>query len=97
MEATRHSKTSILLASIYLILLVLEVVFINQCFGSFCVKDDWLLYLNPGVFIVALGSMGDADPSTASLVIVGLITAGIISTTLFFIGSVLERVLGNCQ
>ena len=87
-------RGGIFLAGLYLVALIFEIVFINRCFGSFCVKDDWLFYLNPGVFLVALGGM-ITGVVMWQLILAGLITALIIGTVFFWIGSLLGRIYGK--
>ena len=88
-------RGGIILAGLYLIALLLEIIFLNDCFGSFCVNDDWLLYLNPGVFFVALGSMGSEVVRWDLIIMAGSITALVMGVMFFGIGSVLGRIYGK--
>ncbi len=90
-------RGGISLLVLYILLSVLEMVFLNNCFGSFCVNDDWLMYLNPGVFFGAWGMAEGGDVPFFNLIVLGVLSAAIIGTICFLIGSSLGWLYGKIK
>lgn len=88
-------RGGITLSSAYILLSALEIIFLNDCFGSFCVNDDWLMYLNPGVFFAAWGIAEGGNMPFSNLIILGLLSATIIGGIFFLIGSALGWAYGK--